>query len=121
MPLKAKITNPAFRASVSQVKLPHLAFYCNFLLISVQMSTAASVTQEQPGDDPDDVIFNSFYGARTIELNRPKKLNSLNGSMARKIIARLLVRLRRYTSIPILESDLLTQNSNEFRNGKNPN
>lgn len=44
---------------------------------------------EQPGDEPDDVLFNSLYGVRTIELNRPKKLNSLNGSMARKILPRL--------------------------------
>ena len=57
------------------------------------MSTLASeVTKALPEDDPDDVIFNTFYGARTIELNRPKKLNSLNGSMCRKIVARLLVR-----------------------------
>jgi 3-hydroxyisobutyryl-CoA hydrolase len=41
------------------------------------------------GDDPDDVIFTNNYGVRSIELNRPKKLNSLNGSMARKIIPRL--------------------------------
>lgn len=45
--------------------------------------------RELPGDDPDDVLFNSLYGVRTIELNRPKKLNSLNGSMARKILPRL--------------------------------
>jgi 3-hydroxyisobutyryl-CoA hydrolase len=48
-----------------------------------------SMPLEQPGDDPDDVLFNSLYGVRTIELNRPKKLNSLNGSMARKILPRL--------------------------------
>ena len=57
------------------------------------MTTATSgpsIPQEQPGDDPDDVLFNSIYGVRTIELNRPKKLNSLNASMARKIIPRLL-------------------------------
>ena len=42
-------------------------------------------------DDPDDVLFNSIYRVRTIELNRPQKLNSLNGSMARKIISRLRV------------------------------
>jgi 3-hydroxyisobutyryl-CoA hydrolase len=48
------------------------------------------IPKEQPGDDPDDVLFNSVYGIRTIELNRPKKLNSLNASMARKIIPRLL-------------------------------
>jgi len=35
------------------------------------------------------VLFGSQYGVRTITLNRPKKLNSLNGSMARKIIPRL--------------------------------
>ncbi|TIA28408.1 ClpP/crotonase [Aureobasidium pullulans] len=38
---------------------------------------------EQAGDESNDVLFNSRYGVRTIELNRPKKLNSLNGSMAR--------------------------------------
>lgn len=42
------------------------------------------------GDDPEDVLFNSLYGLRTIQLNRPKKLNSLNGSMVRKIVPRLL-------------------------------
>lgn len=45
--------------------------------------------KELPSDEPDDVLFSSLYGVRTIELNRPKKLNSLNGSMARKIIPRL--------------------------------
>lgn len=45
-------------------------------------------------DDPDDVLFGSIYGVRTIELNRPKKLNSLDGSMCRKIIPRLQVRER---------------------------
>ncbi|KAF3770941.1 ClpP/crotonase [Cryphonectria parasitica EP155] len=42
------------------------------------------------GDEPEDVVFNSIYGLRTIELNRPKKLNSLNGSMIRKIAPRLI-------------------------------
>ena len=55
------------------------------------MSTEADIPKELPGDEPDDVLFNQLYGARTIELNRPKKLNSLNGSMARKIIPRLKV------------------------------
>jgi 3-hydroxyisobutyryl-CoA hydrolase len=56
-------------------------------------STNAQIPQEQPGDEPEDVLFNSKYGVRLIELNRPKKLNSLNGSMARKIIPRLKVRV----------------------------
>ncbi|KAL8839879.1 MAG: hypothetical protein Q9170_001559 [Blastenia crenularia] len=45
--------------------------------------------QEQPNDDPDDVLFNTLYGVRTIQLNRPKKYNALNVSMIRKIIPRL--------------------------------
>lgn len=53
------------------------------------MSQMAHIPREQPEDDPDDVMFNSIYGVRTIELNRPQKLNSLNASMARKIIPRL--------------------------------
>ena len=56
-------------------------------------SSANDAPREVPGDDPDDVLFNSLYGVRTIELNRPKKLNSLNGSMIQKIIPRLQVRL----------------------------
>ena len=43
----------------------------------------------QPDDDPDDVVFTNNYGVRSVELNRPKKLNSLDGSMVRKIIPRL--------------------------------
>lgn len=58
------------------------------------MSSIAEEFQPQPGDEPDDVLFNTIYGLRTIELNRPKKLNSLNGSMARKIVPRLQVRQR---------------------------
>ncbi|KNG52502.1 3-hydroxyisobutyryl-CoA hydrolase mitochondrial precursor [Stemphylium lycopersici] len=49
----------------------------------------AELLKAQKDDDPDDVIFTNNYGVRSIELNRPKKLNSLNGSMARKIIPRL--------------------------------
>ena len=58
------------------------------------MATEADIPKELPGDEADDVLFNSLYGIRTVELNRPKKLNSLNGSMARKIIPRLKVVLR---------------------------
>ncbi|KAI5783780.1 mitochondrial 3-hydroxyisobutyryl-CoA hydrolase [Pyronema domesticum] len=39
--------------------------------------------------DPDDVLFQSNYGVRTIELNRPAKYNALNGSMISKIRPRL--------------------------------
>ena len=60
--------------------------------MSSQMSTEAPIPREEPGDDPDDVLFNTLYGVRTIELNRPMKLNSLNGSMCRKIVPRLKVR-----------------------------
>lgn len=49
--------------------------------------------KELPDDDPEDVLFGSQFGARTIELNRPKKLNSLDGSMIRKILPRLKVPL----------------------------
>lgn len=57
------------------------------------MSTSPQISKELPGDEPDDVLFNSIYGLRSVELNRPKKLNSLNGSMARKILPRLKVSL----------------------------
>ena len=50
----------------------------------------ADPPKEEPTDEPNDVVFNSIYGVRAVELNRPKKLNSLNASMARKIIPRLL-------------------------------
>ncbi|KAK0264415.1 3-hydroxyisobutyryl-CoA hydrolase [Friedmanniomyces endolithicus] len=71
MPLRAKILNPAIAGNTSR-------------------SFASSIhVTEQPGDEANDVLFNSHYGLRTITLNRPKKLNSLNGSMARKIIPRL--------------------------------
>ncbi|KAI4131869.1 MAG: hypothetical protein LQ347_002786, partial [Umbilicaria vellea] len=66
------------------------------------MSTEASIPREEPGDDPDDVLFNTLYGVRTIELNRPKKLNSLNGSMCRKIVPRLKVG-NRYPPYPHIQ------------------
>ena len=56
------------------------------------MSTQPNIPRELPGDEPDDVLFGTIYGVRTVELNRPNKLNSLNGSMGRKIIPRLKVR-----------------------------
>ncbi|KAF3346893.1 Triosephosphate isomerase [Verticillium dahliae VDG2] len=56
-----------------------------------QMSTRIRPEDFKPlsEDDPDDVVFNSAFGVRSIELNRPKKLNSLNASMIRKIVPRL--------------------------------
>jgi 3-hydroxyisobutyryl-CoA hydrolase len=55
------------------------------------MNQHSEVPKEQPGDEADDVLFGSVYGVRSVELNRPRKLNSLNGSMARKILPRLRV------------------------------
>ncbi|KAL2152459.1 hypothetical protein VTH82DRAFT_5643 [Thermothelomyces myriococcoides] len=56
------------------------------------MSTQEAWELFKPHEDdkPEDVIFNSLYGLRSIELNRPEKLNALNGSMIRKIVPRLL-------------------------------
>lgn len=67
MPLRAKILQPGFLSS------------------SKEMFSAAAA----PGDEADDVLFASNIGARTITLNRPAKLNSLNGSMIRKMVPRL--------------------------------
>lgn len=56
------------------------------------MATAAPEKIDSiEGDNPDDVIFASKYGLRSIALNRPKALNALDGSMARKIVPRLQV------------------------------
>lgn len=57
------------------------------------MATSPQVSMKESSYDPDDVLFNAIYGVRTIELNRPEKLNSLNGSMARKILSRLKVHI----------------------------
>ncbi|CAK3806658.1 3-hydroxyisobutyryl- hydrolase, mitochondrial [Lecanosticta acicola] len=71
MPLRAKILSPAMQQSAAR-----------------QFASATDI-KELPGDEPNDVLFGSQGGVRNITLNRPKKLNSLNGSMARKIIPRL--------------------------------
>jgi len=73
MPLKARIQDGAVAGTRHYTKTTKIE----------------ELVQEQPGDEAEDVVFSSTYGLRTIELNRPKKLNSLNGSMARKIIGRL--------------------------------
>ncbi|KAG5947004.1 hypothetical protein E4U59_002397 [Claviceps monticola] len=54
------------------------------------LSAQATKIKELPDDGVDDVIFVSKYGLRTIILNRPKQLNSLNGSMIRKIVPRMI-------------------------------
>ncbi|EMC97837.1 hypothetical protein BAUCODRAFT_31843 [Baudoinia panamericana UAMH 10762] len=76
MPLRAKILNPAMAAGSNTSK-------------SFASSPTSSI-KELPTDEPNDVLFHPHHGLRTITLNRPKKLNSLNGSMARKLIPRLL-------------------------------
>lgn len=53
------------------------------------LPTRGHAIKELPGDEPEDVAFTSLYGLRTVELNRPQKLNALNGSMIRKILPRL--------------------------------
>lgn len=60
--------------------------------LEIQFASSPEIPRELPGDEENDVLFGTKYGVRTIELNRPKKLNSLNGSMARKILPRLAVR-----------------------------
>ncbi|KAI1753288.1 enoyl-CoA hydratase/isomerase [Xylaria castorea] len=73
MPLRAKILDPRIGSRA-------------------QMSTSPvnETIRELPGDEPRDVVFNNLYGLRTIELNRPGKLNALNASMIRKIVPRLV-------------------------------
>ncbi|KAI0166868.1 ClpP/crotonase [Hypoxylon sp. FL1284] len=73
MPLRAKIVEPRVTARA-------------------QMSTSREpqIPKELDTDEPHDVLFNNLYGLRTVELNRPGKLNSLNGSMIRKIFPRLV-------------------------------
>ncbi|KAK4204234.1 ClpP/crotonase-like domain-containing protein [Triangularia verruculosa] len=73
MPLRAKL--------LSQQQQPQLR---------TMASSSVAHFPPAPTDEPEDVLFQSLYGLRTIELNRPKKLNALNGSMIRKIGPRLL-------------------------------
>ncbi|KAK7751690.1 3-hydroxyisobutyryl-CoA hydrolase [Diatrype stigma] len=53
------------------------------------MSTGTNPVVEE-ADDSHDVVFSNQYGLRVVELNRPAKLNALNGSMIRKILPRLV-------------------------------
>lgn len=56
----------------------------------LQLSDEATKIGPLRGDQPNDVVFDSKYGLRTVLLNRPEKLNSLDGSMIRKIAPRLI-------------------------------
>lgn len=47
------------------------------------------VIKELPEDPKEDVLFDTLFGVRTIELNNHKTLHALNGSMIRKIVPRL--------------------------------
>ena len=82
----------SFRSSfASQIRRMPLRAKIQAPIASTARDVQTEATpRELPGDALDDVLFNSFYGVRTIELNRPKKLNSLDGSMCRKIIPRLV-------------------------------
>lgn len=73
MPLRSKIKDPAFAAKAKLSTLPRVAL----------PRTLKNL------DEPEDVLFNSIYGLRTIELNRPAKLNALNASMINKILPRM--------------------------------
>ncbi|KAK6381301.1 uncharacterized protein PV06_07356 [Exophiala oligosperma] len=89
----ASLVAPNTTSRTASLLSRHKAPLVSQALLRRQMSSSpiryGAMPKELPGDDPDDVLFNSLYGVRTIELNRPKKLNSLNGSMARKILPRL--------------------------------
>lgn len=76
MPLKAKVLNQAFAGKAQMSTTPDLR-------------SDSEVIKELPEDEKEDVLFDTLFGVRTIELNRPKKLHSLNASMVRKIIPRL--------------------------------
>ncbi|RFU27271.1 hypothetical protein B7463_g9063, partial [Scytalidium lignicola] len=76
MPLRAKITGSSLAGRASMATVSNI-------------DQSKELIKELPGDEPEDVLFNTLYGVRTIELNRPKKLHSLNGSMIRKIVPRL--------------------------------
>lgn len=126
MPLRARILLPAANKVGSIQSRPHSPPPTRRDPVtdraSQNLSTLASLPQEQPSDEPDDVLFNTLYGLRTIELNRPKKLNSLNGSMARKIVLRLKVReLVSFRQGLVYGCPVLTIVSDGARNGKSLN
>ena len=64
------------------------------------MSAAAEKIPETV--EAEDVLFSQQRGNRTILLNRPKKLNSLNLSMIEKILPRLKVRHLSVTPVELI-------------------
>lgn len=97
-PLRSKIMVPGdgARSYVRLLPLPTRPPYIRIYALtqqpnqSTQLSSDAEIWRPREGDESEDVVFNNIYGLRTIELNRPAKLNSLNGSMIRKIGPRLI-------------------------------
>ena len=86
MPLRAKNTNPNLTR-----KVPPPKPISPSAILTRQMSATTAAAQPE---DENDVLFSQQRGNRTIVLNRPKKLNSLNLSMIDKILPRLKVRFR---------------------------
>lgn len=84
MPLRAKISSDMFSRQIS-----NSATSKNSEVQNKTDNSPNEAKQQLKVDDPDDVLFGSIYGVRTIELNRQSKLNSLNSSMAQKIVPRL--------------------------------
>ncbi|KAH8599811.1 ClpP/crotonase-like domain-containing protein [Bisporella sp. PMI_857] len=76
MPLRAKIMSPAFAGKAH-------------ITTATDSKSDPEVIRELPDDPKEDVLFDTLFGVRTIELNVPQKLHSLNGSMVRKIVPRL--------------------------------
>ncbi|KAI0021905.1 enoyl-CoA hydratase/isomerase [Xylariomycetidae sp. FL0641] len=100
MPLKAKILDPQApqRANASSGHLEGSSYRkmllqgptTRFIRNAKTPRLVTETIKELPEDEPRDVLFNNLYGLRTIELNRPRKLNALNASMIRKIVPRLV-------------------------------
>ncbi|KAF3908573.1 hypothetical protein ABW21_db0208502 [Orbilia brochopaga] len=81
MPLRAKIAVSNAMAQTVRMNSTDAA------TAAADAKPSSAVPQS---DEPDDVLFDSVYGVRTIMLNRPAKFNALTGSMAGKILPRLL-------------------------------
>lgn len=105
MPLRAKVTNTAFTGKAQVAQMSSEIRVRNVISGGEDKREPGrgtgryrreepeedeeNIIKELPNDEKEDVLFDSLFGVRTIELNRPNKLHSLNGSMIRKIIPRL--------------------------------